>query len=247
MKWVDRAVVIQTKRLGEDKLVATVMTETYGRHAGVVRVSKKNGQAPQVGDVVHATWSARLSEHLGSWAFETLYTPLPHLMGMPIKLEALTAICAILSSTQAEREPQPLLYHHLMAFVMALEGAAWGMPLLSLQGALIADAGIQLDFTRCGATGVTTDLVYLSPRTGRAICREAGAPFAEKLLALPGCLAVPSESCGVMGAQDLLDAVTVMDYFLERYVLAPHGLALPEACARLRRRLEQHNNRAKAA
>jgi len=50
---------------------------------------------------------------------------------------------------------------------------------------LLAAVGFGLDLGRCAVTGVTTDLAYVSPRTGRAVSRAAGLPYHHKLLLLP--------------------------------------------------------------
>ena len=50
------------------------------------------------------------------------------------------------------------------------DGAAWTSS---------ASASIS---SRCAATGVTDDLVYVSPRSGQAVSAAAGAPYREKLL-----------------------------------------------------------------
>src|SRR5208282_2033846 len=50
----------------------------------------------------------------------------------------------------------------------------------------LAELGFGLDLASCAATGATADLIYVSPRTGRAVSREAGEAYREKLMRLPG-------------------------------------------------------------
>jgi len=50
---------------------------------------------------------------------------------------------------------------------------------------LLNELGFGLDLTRCAANGTADDLIYVSPRTGRAVSREGGAAYRDRLLALP--------------------------------------------------------------
>ena len=45
-----------------------------------------------------------------------------------------------------------------------------------------------LDLDECAATGTTADLIYVSPKTGRAVSRAAGEAFHDRLLPLPAFL-----------------------------------------------------------
>ena len=102
---------------------------------------------------------------------------------------------------------------------------------------------VGLDLSACAATGAAEDLIYVSPRSGRAVSREAGAPYGDKLLALPGFLV---DQSAPLTTADILAGFTLTGFFLERDVLEPHGLVLPDARARLidlldRRRTSVHS------
>jgi len=90
---------------------------------------------------------------------------------------------------------------------------------------LLGELGFGLDLSRCAATGTSVELAYVSPRSGRAVSREAGAPWQDKLLRLPAFLADPS---AVPSAADLADGFALTHFFLLRYVLEPRGLDLPQ-------------------
>ena len=50
---------------------------------------------------------------------------------------------------------------------------------------LLRELGYALDFSRCSGCGKTTDLNYLSPRTGRAVCDTCAVPYIDRLYKLP--------------------------------------------------------------
>ncbi len=98
--------------------------------------------------------------------------------------------------------------------------------MLRFEIALLEELGFGLDLSQCAATGQTHDLVYVSPKTGRAVSREAGAPWHDKLLVLPAFLV---EEGGAEGAEELREAFRLTGYFLARNVFGPRGIKEPEA------------------
>jgi DNA repair protein RecO (recombination protein O) len=90
---------------------------------------------------------------------------------------------------------------------------------------MLAELGFGLDLSSCAATGATADLAFVSPRSGRAVSRQAGEPWRDRLLPLPPFLidegAAPSGDA-------VADAFRLTGYFLERDVFGPRGLVMPE-------------------
>jgi len=99
---------------------------------------------------------------------------------------------------------------------------------------VLADLGYGLDLRHCAATGVTENLIYVSPKSGRAVSAEGGAPWADKMLALPGFLT----GSGEVAPGDIGAGLRLSAHFLERRVLWPADKRLPDARARLIERLE---------
>jgi len=91
---------------------------------------------------------------------------------------------------------------------------------------LLGELGFGLDLDRCAATGEMGDLAYVSPKSGRAVSRAAGAPWRERLLALPQFLrrATPDDvEWSEPSADELAAGFALTGYFLTRYVFAPRG------------------------
>ena len=100
--------------------------------------------------------------------------------------------------------------------------------MVRLELAVLSELGFGLDLTCCAATGSTQDLIYVSPKSGRAVSREAGAPWADRLLPLPGFLAGRVDGEGATPA-DVAAGFALTGYFLDRDVYAPRGLLPPAA------------------
>jgi DNA repair protein RecO (recombination protein O) len=131
-----------------------------------------------------------------------------------------------------ERDPHPNLYE-ITLFVLGFleERAVWPALLVRWELALLEELGFGLDLASCAATGGTTDLVYVSPKSGRAVSAAAGEPYKGRLLALPGFLR--AGAAGDVTEEDVRAGFALTGHFLEARVLRPRDLAMPEARLRL--------------
>jgi DNA repair protein RecO (recombination protein O) len=230
MQWIDDGIVLGVKRHGESSVILELMTRAHGRHLGLVRGGSgtRLRGVMQPGNALRATWRARLDEHLGHYTVEALnlraanFLPAAHAVH---GVTHLAALCRLL----AEREPHAGIHDALEAILDRLDDASLAAPMIArFELGFLAELGFGLDLAACAATGATTELVYVSPRTGRAVSRAAGEPYREKLMRLPAFLRGEAEP---ESANDLADAFTLTGFFLERHAFAPRGLAMPEARA----------------
>lgn len=234
MDWTDQGIVLTRRHHGEAAAVVTLLTREHGRHAGLVRGGggKRGSALYQPGNLLAAHWRARLSEHLGTFTTEMVQSFAARALDDPLRLAGITAACALLESALPERESHTPLFEATLALLRALDGAddsvAWGAAYVRWECQCLAEMGFGLDLGSCAATGVTDDLAYVSPRTGRAVSRAAGADYAERLFALPGFLA----GSAAPTAADVLEGLRLIGHFLERHVLAPQDRRLPPARTR---------------
>jgi DNA repair protein RecO (recombination protein O) len=232
MQWTDAAFVVALRRHGESALILELLTRDHGRHLGLVR----GGQSPklravlQPGNEVAAVWRGRLSEHLGSMTCELLHAHAARFIDDPDRLAGLTAAAALVAATLPEREPHPDVFASFASLLDAFDSADdWPARYVRWECGLLAALGFALDLSCCAVTGATADLSYVSPRTGRAVSREAGLPYKDKLLILPEFMWQP----GVAGQTQIAQGLRLTEHFLLHHVLAPQGRALPPARARL--------------
>ncbi|TWT05781.1 DNA repair protein RecO [Reyranella sp. CPCC 100927] len=227
MEWTEDGIVLAARAHGESALVVSLLTAGHGRHAGLVYGGASTRQRPlwQPGNRVRTEWRARLADQLGSFKGELLTAHAARALDDPQALAGLLAACATLDAALPEREPHPALFEGVAALLGALGHDGWPVIYVHLELGLLQELGFGLDLEKCAATGVTEDLAYVSPRTGRAVSRSAGEPYKDKLLALPAFLAARS------GAQtaDVLVGLALTGYFLERHVFWPHNKPLPPA------------------
>jgi len=96
--------------------------------------------------------------------------------------------------------------------------------------AFLGELGFGLDLDSCAVTGANADLIYVSPRSGRAVSRDAGKPYCDKLLKLPAFLI---DGAAPIGEGDIVAGFILTGHFIERDALVPHGLSMPQARERL--------------
>ena len=254
MEWIDSAIVLSVRPLGEGKQIASLLTETSGRWKGLVstaRSSKSSSQIPPIGNWVKARWSARLIEQLGKFQLETYHTPysspLASLFPYPMALTALQSACVLTDLCLPEQHPYPFLYESLTGLLESLsqdasvKNSSWFLPYLHFELTLLRELGFGLELMKCAAhpqklESCTGDLCYVSPKSGGAVCREAGRPYQGKLLALPD----PLMKGTLTTLEDFDQALSLTGHFLLRHLLTDK--ALPASRYRLKELAQKQSN-----
>ena len=232
MEWSDEGIVLAARAFGETSVVLSLLTRGHGRHSGLVRggIGRRMRGLLQPGNRVSARWRARLADHLGTMSCEPGRVLAPEVLADRSRLAGIVAACAIAETALPEREPVPAIYGALADLFAAIESeAGWAARYVRWEVDLLAELGFGLDLGCCVVTGVTGDLAYVSPRSGRAVSADAGAPWHDRLLRLPGFLVDASAE----DAEAIADGLALTGHFLLRHVYAEQGRALPAARARL--------------
>ncbi len=236
MHWSEVGIVLAVRRHGENALVAHVLTRGHGRHAGLVHggQGRRGRTVFQVGNAVQLTWRARLDEHLGTYAGELVKGYAARVMEDPPRLACLACAAAMVETGLPEREPHPRAYDGLSALLEALDrDRDWAPAYARWELALLAELGFGLDLSRCAATGATSDLAYVSPKSGQAVSRSAGEVYRTRMLPLPAFLVSDQQP----NREAILDALRLTGFFWDQRVFRPHGRKLPAARTRFVDRL----------
>ena len=227
MEWRDEGIILGLRKHGETSVIAEVMTHAHGRHMGIVRGGRSKRLQPvlQPGNSVDLVWRARLDEHLGQYQVELVNGRAGHLMQSAIGLHGVQAMAALLQLLP-ERDSHPRLHDAFAIILDSLDTPAQaGALYVRFELAVLEDLGFGLDLSACAATGARSDLIYVSPKTGRAVSAEAGAPWADRLLALPEFLSDRDVACA--DADALAEAFRLSGHFLNRHVFEARGIEPP--------------------
>ncbi len=225
MQWTDEGIVIGVRRHGEASAILELMTREHGRHLGMVRGGFGTRMKPilQTGNSVSASWRARLDEHLGNYTVEGMRLRASNFFGASHAIYGVTHLAALMRLLP-ERDPHAGLYTVFEQILDRLEDAALVAPMVArFELQVLSELGFGLDLEQCAATGATGDLIYVSPKSGRAVSRSAGEPWADKMLRLPAFL---RDGNGAPSSRDLADGFVLTGFFLTRYVMEPRGAML---------------------
>ncbi|BCP52892.1 DNA repair protein RecO [Kaistia sp. 32K] len=243
MEWTDQGLVLGVRQHGETSVVLELMTAGRGRHLGLVRGGRSRRLAPvlQPGNTVQAIWRARLDEHLGIFTIEPVTSRAARLIGDSGTLFALQTLTGHLRLL-AEREPHPALHGAVEAVldaVAAAEQPQWfdfATFIARFELILLEELGYGLDLSTCAATGAREELLYVSPKSGRAVSRAGAAGYEERLLPLaPFLTGGPSNGA----PEELRDAFRLTGHFLSKHIYGPRGLREPTARTELLTQLDR--------
>jgi len=238
MEWTSEGVIVSVRKYGENSVIIDTLTQKHGRHLGVVRggASRKMAATIQPGSQVKLEWRARLEEHLGNFRVEQLESR-SDMFDDRLRLAALSSICSIVTFSFPERMPVAELYNSTLNLMDTLNTGGDWKPLYALwELQVLEEMGFGLDLTSCAVTNVTQDLIYVSPKSGRAVSRKAAGEWKERLLPLPSFLRNKFETAN---HEDILNSLKTTGHFLSSWLATSLGeRKLPEARNRLISRLE---------
>src|ERR1700727_93063 len=225
MEWTDEGIVLGVRRHGESSAIVELLTRSHGRHLGLVRGGAGKRMRPllQPGNSVTAVWRARPGGSIGYFLIRRAPPRAANLFAFSHAVYGVTHL-ASLARLLPERDPHEDIYEmldHMLDHFDDVGGAA--AHLIRFELAMLAELGFGLDLETCAATGATADLVYVSPKSGGAVSRSAGAPFHDRLLRLPAFLRQSEEGAADWSEEDLKDGFALTGRFLLRHVLEPRG------------------------
>ncbi len=229
MEWEAPAVVLDSRPYGEGAAIVTLLTESQGRHPGLARGGSSRAQSGLwlPGNLVEARWVGRLPDQLGNLTGELVHPAAALAMEDPLALATLRSACAVAEGALPEREAHPRVFRGLVALIATLARSkeAALADYVRWEAELLADLGYGLDLTSCAVTRGREDLVYVSPRSGRAVSAAAGEPWKERLLPLPAFLL----GQGPSDPADWAAGLRLTGHFLARDAFGTHHRGLPAA------------------
>ncbi|HVZ69574.1 MAG TPA: DNA repair protein RecO [Rhizomicrobium sp.] len=242
MEWSDDAIILSVRPHGETSAIVEALTRSHGRHLGLVRGGSSRRSRPtlQPGNSVHLHWRARLSEHLGNYSVELLHARAGEMFEDRDRLLGLNALTGVAGAALPEREPHSTVYEAaeiLLDAILTEDFRHWAPLFVRWEAGLLEALGFGLDLSQCAATGSLDDLIYVSPRSGRAVSAAAGEPYRDRMFRLPAFLLASQNA--EPSAADIAEGLHLTEHFLLDRVLQPHNQDIPAARLRLNERARE--------
>lgn len=236
----ETGIVLAVRPHDENHAILSLLTPSYGRVSAFVHGGQSRAMRPvlMAGNLLQLRASRTRADAMPSVSVE---------LDMPFGSAALAAqvttlgvasVTSLLHFVLPENEPQPQVFAATQSLLSHLDQPEiWPVILVHWELGLLAALGFGLSLDACAATGRRQEdgatLAYVSPRTGCAVSLEAGAPYKDRLLPLPGFLI----GDGPPDIRALAAAFALTGHFLASRLCTPLGAELPEARARLISRL----------
>ena len=240
MNWTDDAFVLSSKRYGESSLIINLLTKNRGRYSGFLRsVNKKNMRSViQPGNLVRVNWRSRIEESLGTYNLELIESSSSNFLYNPIHLLTLSSICSICNETLPERESFPTIYSDVYNLFTLFN--KYKEVLISkyifFELEMLSALGFGLDLSSCVVTGKKENLVWISPKSGKAVSYDIGVEYSNKLLDLPSFLIEKKYSNNM---SEIYKGLILTGYFLKKFLYSELGKDLPLNRSRLVEKIEK--------
>ena len=241
-EWNDNVILLSSKPHGETGMLTSVFSKNNGRYRAFVYGgnSQKKRSTFQKGNLCNAHWKARMPEQMGSIKLELLKSIAPNIMNSPIQLSALLSVCEISEYILPEREPNENLYDATIKLfdVLLLSDRfnfSWVKGYINWELGLLSELGFSLKLDQCAVNGHSTDLAFVSPKTGRAVSYDVGFPYKNKLFVLPNFLGGNYYKENLN--EDLLNGLILTKYFINLNFFK--NIKLPASRIRFENQLEK--------
>jgi DNA repair protein RecO (recombination protein O) len=225
----DEGIIISKLKYGENSLIIKIFTRENGVCSGLLKGIKKYGAVAQVGNFVKTEWKGRLTEHLGNFSLELLKPYSSDFFSCYKKMLALNSASAVLAKVMPEKESYKQLYFSYIQLLDSLRGENWVQDYVMFELNVLQTMGFGLDLASCVATGTTSELVYISPKSGAAVSRDAGQAYHDKLFQMPTFFRDGSEKA-TSNTQEILEGLRITRYFMAKYLFAEFNYSMPSVC-----------------
>jgi DNA repair protein RecO (recombination protein O) len=237
MEWQDVGILLRLQELGEDQLIGVFLTKEHGCVRGIMPFKSSDTKRDKMvhpGSRAQVRWKSRLSEHLGRFDVDPEYSPIAKLIHDPEALAGLSSICSIVETWTPEREPHEHLFFMLQNMIDNLTSSTWPVKYVQFEVELLRELGFGLDLETCALTGAKSNLIYVSPDTGRALSQKA-IPIKvdeDHLLPLPSFLS-PTRVNDEWTWEQILQGMELTGHFFQGNLCAPVSKDMPIARERL--------------
>ena len=215
MRFTDEGYIIKTNKHGENSLILTVLTRNYGRITGYVKncLHKKNLSTYQLGNLLKIDAYSRIDDNMLTFRTELISANAVNFITNPQKLASLAAFCSLCNSCLPEQASIDRLYYFAESYFGLINEENWLAHYCYFEFFLLDNLGIGLDLSECAATGRTDNLTYVSPKSGKAFCEEAGAIYKERMFSFPQFIINQNYN---PSPREMADLLKMTEFFLQK-------------------------------
>ncbi len=226
MKFQDEAIIISVRKFSENKLLLKVLTKNYLLKMGIVSIPySKNLQLYQPGNVVFVDANAKDVESLCKFHLEPLGNTIARVINRPKIVVLINSVTSLIAEVFAlESIESNKLFYQLYNFLNSIDNEENMLAqYVYLEMEILAMAGFGMDLQKCAVTSSTDNLLYISPKSGKAVSKNAAEGFENRLFKMTKFF-----SNKIVEIEDIVESLEITGYFIEKFIYCPRKIAMPE-------------------
>lgn len=234
MKFNDDGYITNIRKHGDKSVIITLLTKSHGKITGYVKnaLNKKTLSTYQLGNMINIEAYSRVEENMLSLKVELVSPISVNFMSDVKKLAALSSICSLCNDCLQEKEPLERFFYYIDSFFSFINDDNWLTHYAFFEYALLDFLGVGLDLSECSATGSRENLAFVSPKSGKAVCLDAGQPYKDRLYKFPYFIVNNNYK---PKSDELVNLFDMTEFFLNKNFFNAHGLKFPTKRANLRK------------
>ena len=212
----DEGIIIKKKKYRESSLLISFFSLNHGINSGLVKgVLKKDFGTYEIGNKVYIKSSFRLDEQLWNCKLELIKNNSVNYFDNKNKLNTLLTICSIIDLSLPKNNPQIKIYNKTIDLMEDLLSKGWAVKYIFWELFLLSELGYGLDLEKCVVSGKKENLIYISPKSGKAVSKKEGEKYKNKLFNLPKFLI----NKNVKPTNDSLkQAISLTGFFIDKFL-----------------------------
>ena len=212
----DEGIIIKKTKYRESSLLISFFSLNHGINSGLVKgVLKKDFGTYEIGNKVYIKSSFRLDEQLWNCKFELIKNNSVNYFDNQNKLNTLLTICSIIDLSLPKNNPQIKIYNKTINLMEDLLSKDWAVKYIFWELFLLSELGYGLDLEKCVVSGKKENLIYISPKSGKAVSKKEGEKYKNKLFNLPKFLI----NKNVKPTNDSLkQAISLTGFFIDKFL-----------------------------
>ena len=212
----DEGIIIKKKKYRESSLLITFFSLNHGINSGLVKgVLKKDFGTYEIGNKVYIKSTFRLDDQLWNCRFELIKNNSVNYFDDQNRLNTLLTVCSIIDLSLPRNNPYVVIYNKTVDLIEDLLSDEWVIKYIYWELFLLSELGYGLDLEKCVVSGKKENLIYISPKSGKAVSEEEGKKYKDKLFKLPKFLikrnVKPNED-------SLKQALLLSGFFIDKFL-----------------------------
>lgn len=234
MKFRDMAIIIDQQKFSENGLIITLFSQNYGLLSAIINNGRKAkiSHNCQIANLVEFEYYNKNSDGLGKIIMiESIISYSNILFFSQHLFNLILSSFNIIKNSFQEREVMSDFFNYFIDFIEFLfqkpDKKTAIAKYIKLELKILQYLGFGLDLSRCAVSN-NNDLAFISPKTGKAVSKEVGEPFMNKLFLLPKFLHCDnSEPQG----DEIRYSLTISHHFFSKFIFNHNNINI----SRLRR------------